>query len=100
MPHQFAQPGWVYLGGDGCAILSSTGSYVTLMSPDKKSFSVVIETMGASISAALRFEFPKAVVEKLHLWTSREGNLFVHNGTISAGASAQFSVSVPPNQIW
>ena len=43
---QFTQIGWSYLEhGKGVGLLEGGGSYVTLMSPDKKDMTIVIETM-------------------------------------------------------
>ena len=46
---QFTMPGWKYLD-DACGFLAdSTGSYVTLYSPEAPhDYSVIIETMDAS----------------------------------------------------
>jgi hypothetical protein len=46
---QFAQPGWQYLDR-ACGYFNgepSRGSYVTLVSPDKKDYSVIVETLDA-----------------------------------------------------
>lgn len=43
---QFTEPGWAYLKvGSGAGHLDKGGSYVTLLSPDKKDATIVIETM-------------------------------------------------------
>ena len=43
---QFSQPGWMYTKhGMGVSLLEGGGSFVTLQSPDKKDFTIIIETM-------------------------------------------------------
>ena len=43
---QFAQIGWNYLlHGSGVQLLDNGGSFVTLISPDQKNITIVIETM-------------------------------------------------------
>ena len=43
---QFSEIGWKYLKhGSGAGHLAGGGSYVTMVSPDSKQFTIVIETM-------------------------------------------------------
>jgi hypothetical protein len=94
---QFTQPGWFYLGGGACALLGKSvrggggGSFVSLVSPDKNDYTIIIETMRVENSAptTLSFQFPSTLavdsstgVPKLQLWVSREGDVFRHNGTV------------------
>lgn len=51
---QFTKPGWRYLKhGAGVGTLKHGGSYVALMSPDTKDFTLVVETV---VSSVLFFE--------------------------------------------
>lgn len=52
---QFATPGWVYLQNDtGSGFLDLGGSYATLVSPEGRDFSIVIETMSTNNSQCIR----------------------------------------------
>ena len=99
---QFTARGWLYLGGDACALLDGGGgSFVSLVSPDKQDLTVIIETVGANATQtiSLRLAGVLAVSTKLHVFTTAEGAVFqqqsdlvVHNGLVT--------VSVPPNNVW
>ena len=52
---QFAQPGWQYLDS-ASGYLPEKGSYVSLRSPDKKNWSVVLETIGAKHPQTVSFQ--------------------------------------------
>lgn len=52
---QFTERGWNYLRhGAGVGHLAHGGTYVTLVSPDKKDFSIVLETMTLAHSKCIR----------------------------------------------
>lgn len=56
---QFASPGWHYLRhGYGVAMLEKGGSMVSLVSPDSKDLTIVIETMSHDHSKCIRPELP------------------------------------------
>ncbi|XP_048249500.1 galactocerebrosidase-like isoform X1 [Haliotis rufescens] len=87
---QFTQIGWTYLKhGSGVGLLDSGGSYVSLVSPDGKDLSIVIETMTHDHSKCIRPRLPPYTVEpqtitldiggsfgslqKLNVWYSKLG---------------------------
>jgi hypothetical protein len=71
---QFARPGWRYLD-PACGYLSGGGSFVTLLSPDKKDFSIIIETVDAVRDQKIDISIPqKMKVEKLHVWQTSDKN--------------------------
>jgi galactosylceramidase len=52
---QFVEPGWRYLlNNTGSGFLPQGGSYVTLISPDEKDLSIIIETMNSTNSQCVR----------------------------------------------
>jgi Glycosyl hydrolase family 59 len=71
---QFAAPGWKYvdsavgyLGGN-----RDNGSYVTLMSPDRKDYSTIIETVDATAPQTLSFTVKGGLsAGTVHVWTSK-----------------------------
>ena len=105
---QFTQPGWSYIdGASGFFSQDATGahgSYVTLKSPDKKDFSVVIETVQAKAPQTVRFSvtgFPKAAV---HLWStdftsSNSSDWFVKQADL-VPAGGQYSLTIQPGYVY
>ncbi|XP_067657033.1 galactocerebrosidase-like [Haliotis asinina] len=87
---QFTKIGWTYLKhGSGVGLLDKGGSYVSLVSPDGKDLSVVIETMTHNHSQCIRPYLPPYTVTpqtitldlggnfrsvtKLYVWYSKLG---------------------------
>ncbi|XP_059159371.1 galactocerebrosidase-like isoform X2 [Physella acuta] len=61
---QLTEIGWSYLPhGHGVGMLKSGGSYVTLVSPDLKDFTIVVETMSHDHSVCIRPPLPHYTVE-------------------------------------
>lgn len=73
---QFAQPGWRYLD-TACALLPDDGSYVTLLSPNRTDYSVVIETVTAKKPQplALRVD-PRLSQQPLAVWRTTQERQF------------------------
>ncbi|KAK7508505.1 hypothetical protein BaRGS_00000071 [Batillaria attramentaria] len=60
---QFTQVGWSYLHhGSGVGMLDGGGSYVSLVSPDRKNLTVIIETMSHNHSVCIRPALPEYTV--------------------------------------
>jgi galactosylceramidase len=105
---QFTAPGWIYLGGTGCGLLSGGGSYVTLRAPAPGKggcdFSVVIETKDATNDQTLNFTLAGPLSRGLrHVWESfgtNDATWFTHpEGRLSAKRGDSFSITVRPNSI-
>ena len=80
---QFAQPGWVYLDGDGSTDLEGGGSIVTLQSPDRTDLSIVVETMDAPAAQHLLLHTINGIpLKPLALWRTRNGDAFSFQGMI------------------
>lgn len=119
---QFTEIGWNYLMHDsGVGLLSYGGSYVSLLSPDKKNFTMVIETMSHDHSVCIRPGLPPykvvsqqaefrldgtlAAFKELYLWKTTLG----YNGQASTVFERQvsikpymgmFSINLDPDQIY
>jgi len=104
---QFTQPGWQYLDS-ACGFFSSDttgahGSYVTLRSPDRKNFSLIIETVQAKSPETVHFTVAGFPRRKLHLWTtdltsSDPAQWFVHQSDIVA-VNGKFSLDLQPGRM-
>ncbi len=75
---QFADPGWQYLdsaSGD----LPEKGSYVSLRSPDKKNWSVVLETIDATKPQKVAFRLAGGLnAAQVHIWETNNTRTFEH----------------------
>jgi len=68
---QFTEPGWIYLD-DGCGFAAdSTVSYVTLISPDEKDITIIVESMDLEKPITLSFNLgTKLKINKISQWVS------------------------------
>jgi galactosylceramidase len=92
---QFAQPGWQYL--DGACREIPGGSIVALRSPNRRDFSVIIETMDATNRQTLRLAvegFPPA--RPVYLWRSDARAQFEALGEIKPDGGG-FTLALEPN---
>lgn len=120
---QFAQPGWIYLNHTtgGVGRLEKGGSYVSLVSPDKKDLTIVFETMAHNMSVCIRPGLPPYNVSvqdvtfnfggswkslsELHAWVSvitlddNDSDLFKYMGTLSITGGELTLPDVPPNAV-
>ena len=96
---QFAEPGWNYID-QACGMSpDSTISYVALVSPDGKDFSIIIESIDLKSPQTLTFELP-GKIKQLYLWRSvfekesfiRQPNVKTKNGI--------FSIKVEPGGLY
>ncbi|CAN5702273.1 ricin-type beta-trefoil lectin domain protein [soil metagenome] len=75
---QFAQPGWQYLDA-GSGKLSGGGTFVTLRSPDGKSWSTVVETIEATKPQQVRFKLKNGLATiTVHIWQTNGAKFFEH----------------------
>jgi galactosylceramidase len=102
---QFTEPGWRYLDA-GCGLLREFGSYVTLLSPDRQDFSVVIETMDSPY--IVQVGRPQELVFRLgegfpnkpvHVWKSNSQAQFVEMKPIQA-ENGVLRVHLEPESIY
>eukprot|EP00118_Oscarella_pearsei_P013831 m.114461 g.114461 ORF g.114461 m.114461 type:complete len:801 (+) comp37503_c0_seq6:569-2971(+) len=119
---QFTEPGWMYLKvGSGAGHLDKGGSYVTLLSPDKKDATIVIETMSHDHSKCIRPGLPEynvsaqmaffqlkgslAGISKFSLWRTHHdfsGNatMFFEKMNDIEVNNGQFSLELDVDSIW
>ncbi len=104
---QFTNIGWYY-ADSACGYLGgnrSNGSYVTLISPDKKDYTIVIETMDANSSQTVNFTLKDvALGNKLHVWStnlnsSDQADYFVHAEDITPN-SGKYSILAKPGYVY
>ena len=80
---QFVQPGWIYLEGNANGYTQAGGSYVSLMSPDQKDISIVMETIDARSGQNLILALdPRWQNKTFHLWKTDSLNYFIEEQTI------------------
>ena len=73
---QFAQPGWQYLDS-ASGYLPEKGSYVSLRSPDKKNWSVILETIDAKHPQTVSFRWPADWLRReVHIWETNNSRIF------------------------
>ncbi len=97
---QFIEPGWKYMGGSACGLLPGGGSHVGAVSPDGKSLSVVIETIGGKQRQTLSLKLAAGpACQRLHAWqsTARKQFLRLPDVPVVAGMS---SLEVEPEAIY
>ena len=118
---QFTQPGWYYLSHDkGVGFIGEkSGSYVSLLSPDKNFFSIIIETIDHSHSPCVRppiapypkfetqnvtfilknwkFSTPPKLYHRVSDLTS--GEMFKLADPIQVSKDFSFSILISANQI-
>ena len=97
---QFAQPGWRYLD-NGCGMLKSGGSYVSLRSPKGTGdYSVIIETADAKTPQTLTFRmFDGLATGPVHVWQSSEQSQFERQEDIHP-ANGSFTIKLEPGSIY
>ena len=96
---QFAQPGWQYLDA-ASGNLPEKGSYVALRSTDKKNWSVIIETIGASHPQAVSFQLAGGLAATtVHVWETNNSRTFEHVTDIKPSKSA-FEYTFDPDSLY
>lgn len=72
---QFAEPGWKYVAA-GSKLLPDGASIVTLTSPDKSLFSIILETTTVNTAQEYVFRFPSSIT-KVHVWRTNDLESFM-----------------------
>lgn len=96
---QFAQPGWTY-DDPSCGYLAHGGSFVTLLSPDRKNWSTVIESIDAHRPQTIRIRpVQGAPDEAVHVWQTNASTTFSHITDLHFAGGA-YTLEVQPDSIY
>ena len=74
---QFAEPGWHY-SDSASGYLQRGGSFVTLIAPDHKAWSTVIESIDARVPQTIQLQVPEANGATVHVWETNSSRTFMH----------------------
>lgn len=96
---QFAQPGWQYLDS-ASGSLPQKGSYVSLRSADLKDWSVVLETIDATVPQTVNFRLAGGLGgQVVHIWETNNGKTFEHVSDVKV-ENASFSYTFDPDSLY
>lgn len=96
---QFAQPGWQYLDSSS-GDLADKGSYVTLRAPDKKNWSVVLETIDAKAPQTVIFQLTGGLAAaKVHIWETNKSHTFERVANLTP-ANGVFQYTFDPDSLY
>ena len=96
---QFTQPGWQYLdsaSGD----LPEKGTYVSLRSPDRKNWSVVLETIDAKHPQTVSFRMTGGLAAtEVHIWETNQSRTLEHVADAKP-ANGAFAYTFDPDSLY
>jgi hypothetical protein len=96
---QFAQPGWQYLDSSS-GYLPEKGTYVALRSPDKKNWSVVLETIDAKSRQKVLFRLQGGLTAtEIHIWETNNARTFEHVADIRPEGGS-FEYTFDPDSLY
>ena len=96
---QFAQPGWQYLDSSS-GVLPGKGSYVALRSPNRKDWSVVVETIEAGQPQAMTLEVTGGLAATVvHVWKTNGDKTFERVADLSP-QDGKFTYKFDPDSIY
>jgi O-glycosyl hydrolase len=96
---QFAQPGWQYLDSSS-GYLPAKGSYVALRSPDRKDWSVVLETIDAKSPQTVTFHLAGGLpASSVAVWETNNARTFEHVANITP-VQRSFTYTFDPDSLY
>jgi len=96
---QFAQPGWQYLDS-ASGSLPEKGSYVSLRSPDRKNWSVVLETIDASHPQTVSFRIDGGLAHSdVYVWETNDSRVFERVATLHV-VDGKFTYTFDPDSLY
>lgn len=85
---QFARPGWQYLDS-ASGFLAGGGTYVSLRSPDRRNWSVVLETIAAQAPQRVSFRIAGGLAAStVHVWETNAYRTFEHVADVKPADNA------------
>ena len=97
--NQFVAPGWRFLERGGNGLLPGGGDYTSLVSPNGKDLSILVETKGATNRQTVRFQTVNGLAPTvLHVWESMADRQFYQADDITA-ADGVFTLTLATNTI-
>ncbi len=96
---QFAQPGWQYLDS-ASGYLPGKGSYVSFRSPDKKNWSVILETIDAQHPQTVSFQLTGGLAAtEVHIWETNNSRTFKQVAVVKPVDGA-FTYTFDPDSLY
>ena len=96
---QFAHPGWQYLDS-ASGPLRGGGSYVSLRSPDKKNWSVVLETIAAHAPQRIGFRIAGGLsANTVHIWETNASRTFEQVASVEP-VNGAFAYTFDPGSLY
>jgi hypothetical protein len=96
---QFAEPGWQYLDS-ATGLLPEKGSYVSLRSPDRKNWSVVLETIHAIHPQSASFQVVGGLAQsEVYIWVTNDSHVFERVATLHP-VNGVFSYTFDPDSLY
>lgn len=96
---QFAQPGWQYLDSASGA-LPEKGTFVSLRAPDRKNWSVILETIGATHPQTVAFHLAGGLAaSKVYVWETNDSRTFERVATVMPAQGA-FNYTFDPDSLY
>jgi len=96
---QFALPGWQYID-NACGHLPEQGSFVSLRAPDRKDWSVVVETIDAKKPQRIILSArPGLPLKRIHVWETNAQRTFEHVSDL-APVNGELSYTLEPDSLY
>jgi hypothetical protein len=96
---QFAQPGWQYLDS-ASGILLDKGSYVSLRAPDRRNWSVVLESIHANHPQTVSFRIDGGLASSaVYVWETNNSRVFERVATLHP-VEGKFTYAFEPDSLY
>jgi hypothetical protein len=96
---QFAQPDWQYLDSSS-GYLAEKGTYVTLKSPNRKDWSIVVETIDAKQPQPVAFAIAGGLSSgAIHIWETNATRTFEHVADLTP-KNGTFTYTFEPESLY
>jgi hypothetical protein len=101
---QFAQPGWSYVD-DASGYLTGGGTYVTLRSPSRRDYSVILETTGATAPQTVTLTPANLPLRTLHVRSTQLENgtpdtWFAREPDLAPAQDGAYTIALQPGRVY